>query len=1683
MKKKKIVPLLLIAALIFTLAPVSPFADKASAADLKSMIEGATSDVSIEISEDMSIDEDITIPEGVNVTLEGKNDARLTVNKSFLSTNSNLTLHNLNINATTDVFKGKTKCKLIIDGGEMSTSTYIVSGNGSAQRPYLYIYSGKIQTTSTTTSMMSSSAMRIYFCPTGDIDLETACKTWMCKKVYVIAQENFKIAECAIDGTNVSDDILSSMNNSTASASYALFGTSTQIKSSITFKVKKTAAPASKPVSGSGQVENGPEYIWSYGGKIEESGDNFVITPCNEETMKYAVETVYIDGKAVTDYTAADDGTVTIAKSKVSKSLVVMFGYTGNFNDPANGTLSVSRDGKVLTSGDILHGGDVLEISYEDKDGVYALDELELTGITKIDDSYVVTAKNGDPTPAVSATVKQLKNVEVKLGYDNSSYVKSYSLWVNDELVKENEPSKTGTEAAEEAVVMVKKGDVIKVKPVEIDDQICIGVVNDITNHALDYNTAKSLFEYHEEDGTFTHTVGDEKTVGITMTTSAVTTIECETPEHGSINASAAGKVTVDGKAYYPNKYFNEKNMLVFNDVLVTVKPDEGYRVSYVAHVSKDGTVGSHFRYVSENKYTYDIAGDGLSSAAETLTAEFVKDEGDIKVSNEDELREVAELSANGDELLGVNVILTDDIAVTGKWTPIGSYYIPFRGSFDGQGHKITGLSEFEPVKSNNKDDYYCYGLFGRIDKGSEVKNVTVCGEVSTSFTGDNDTYIGSVVGYAVDSSISGCQSYVDYTTENNLRGAGIVGNMKDSSISSCINYGDFTCSNGRTSYDGSRHTISSSAGGIVLAMSNSQMKNCINYGSMTYTDTEEYKDEDQKGNVIGIYDTPVGYFGGLAYNAYKSVIENSANKGDITGNLIQMGGLAGASSYTTIKNCYNTGELHNTGKYQTKVFRVYAGGLVGKATDPTAQYEMTFENCYSSTKPVQDYTGTRISDMCDSTAASYSNCYSKADIEKLSGGLTASMLSSSFKDDTNNLNGGYPMLTWESDEKDTTTHDVSFTVNPDNAKVQVFSDSTMTNEIEAESGKYALTRGTYYYKASCDGYLDKTGSFKVSNNDKSVDVELQEAVEITFDVDPAEIVVSVTDSTGAEVSAAEGKNNTFKLAKGQTYKYSAYPEGYNGISGSFTATQNRTISVKLTKAVSDAKALNGGMTITEGGVYKLADGATGKIIINTTEPVTIVGSGVGDKNIYSNIYIDCAEGTDLTLQDVYISNTQGTANMINFKGKGKGNNLRFEGTNILDMNTGATGYAMIHVPDSAELTVSGGTAYLYKREQGAGIGGNGGAKDGAGQAAETNGKITIKDAKIFAKNSKQGALIGAGANAGKQEPQPITIENSELNLIAISRAAAIGGSAGSGGASKGSDVTIKDSIVNINVDWTGSAIGGGGYADGNDSDGGTLKTSGSSIRTFIDTNAIGSWEVDEPGVHENKAITADITDESGDNELYLAEIDTTVLPDTDTYEVKVDGKLVYSGGLHKYAFVNENYTKNNQSDIESTIDNWTELDDPCLYIYMTGEKHNVTVNGYKVNVDWNSVTKKLKVDTSEDIVKTLFDDINVKDSPEKIKEQLAKAEAAYEKLTDEQKANVASTVEAKLKELRDYEEQKAKKDEDIQKTTDKLAGEIDKVNAAGTGDTSSMMPALVIMLIAAAGAGTVVVTRRRRLR
>ena len=199
------------------------------------------------------------------------------------------------------------------------------------------------------------------------------------------------------------------------------------------------------------------------------------------------------------------------------------------------------------------------------------------------------------------------------------------------------------------------------------------------------------------------------------------------------------------------------------NDVVL----EAGNRYSYTVKVNANGLT-------LEGCTIGDWAdGGGESGAAEDL-GYSIQNDGSYMVYNANGLMNVAEL-VNGGKT-DINITLDKNIDLTGKdWTPIGTDYDnSYKGTFDGGGHTITGLT------FTTNDEYA--GLFGWLNRAGTVKNVVMEGVQITS----NQIYggsIGGVVGYSwgtiENCSVSGSVSGTVYV-------GGVVGAQIGGSITGC---------------------------------------------------------------------------------------------------------------------------------------------------------------------------------------------------------------------------------------------------------------------------------------------------------------------------------------------------------------------------------------------------------------------------------------------------------------------------------------------------------------------------------------------------------------------------------------------------------------------------------------------------------------------------------------------------------------------------------------------------------------------------------------------------------------------------------------------------------------------------------------------------------------------------------
>ena len=271
------------------------------------------------------------------------------------------------------------------------------------------------------------------------------------------------------------------------------------------------------------------------------------------------------------------------------------------------------------------------------------------------------------------------------------------------------------------------------------------------------------------------------------------------------------------------------------------------------AFITSTFTNGNTFVYKMKNAPYWQAGGEytyTVSLAAAKDLGYTIESNGSYTVYNADGLLNVAEL-VNGGKT-DINITLTADIDLTGKdWTPIGTDYDnSYKGTFDGGGHTITGLT------FTTNDEFA--GLFGWLNRAGTVKNVVMEGvqitsnqiyggsiggvvgsgwgtieNCSVSGSVSGTVYVGCVVGVQIGGSITGCSSSatvkgtVDvggvagqtnssatltacYATGNvtieiapkkNIAGGGLVGMNAGSSLLACYATGNVTSTGSSTGY------------------------------------------------------------------------------------------------------------------------------------------------------------------------------------------------------------------------------------------------------------------------------------------------------------------------------------------------------------------------------------------------------------------------------------------------------------------------------------------------------------------------------------------------------------------------------------------------------------------------------------------------------------------------------------------------------------------------------------------------------------------------------------------------------------------------------------------------------------------------------------------------------------------
>ena len=243
----------------------------------------------------------------------------------------------------------------------------------------------------------------------------------------------------------------------------------------------------------------------------------------------------------------------------------------------------------------------------------------------------------------------------------------------------------------------------------------------------------------------------------------------------------------------------------------------------------------------------------GLCSVSWADTALAKGTDGKFHITSADDLKTFAAMVNGGTDFSGDTIVLDKSIALTeNPWTPIGNAETKlFKGTFDGNGHEITGLK----ITSGSY-----IGLFGYVGAGAVIENVKLAG-AEVSGTERVGALIGCIVGGAT---VSNCS--VDSASKMVGTGSNTGGLIGEAIGNITVNLDHLT----NHAAVSNKADANSRAAGIIAQITRGAIvtiSNCENRGSIT---------------------TNLGYAGGIVaakQGGSKVSFENCSNDGTLTGN------------------------------------------------------------------------------------------------------------------------------------------------------------------------------------------------------------------------------------------------------------------------------------------------------------------------------------------------------------------------------------------------------------------------------------------------------------------------------------------------------------------------------------------------------------------------------------------------------------------------------------------------------------------------------------------------------------------------------------------------------------------------------------------------------------------------------
>ena len=282
------------------------------------------------------------------------------------------------------------------------------------------------------------------------------------------------------------------------------------------------------------------------------------------------------------------------------------------------------------------------------------------------------------------------------------------------------------------------------------------------------------------------------------------------------------------------------------------------------------GTNGkpTQFQYITDAQYQTNTYYYTINKTIEADTSWYNDTDTTFTLSDAADLFGFANLVNDGKGFRDKTVELANDIDLTGYiWTPIGNKDLKlFAGTFNGNNHKITGMSICA------KENQYI-GLFGNVS--GTVRNVQVEGSIDVSNA--STLYVGGIVGRLESSGEArNCLAVINTEAagQKRLYVGGVVG-FNQGTVNLCWNRG---------SVQGIGGDVKNTCVGGVVGVGNAA--NCANFGKVTGNGSAGGISGDgtaansyNLGAVIGTEGKTYGISNGTVNNSYYVCEMNGTEK------------------------------------------------------------------------------------------------------------------------------------------------------------------------------------------------------------------------------------------------------------------------------------------------------------------------------------------------------------------------------------------------------------------------------------------------------------------------------------------------------------------------------------------------------------------------------------------------------------------------------------------------------------------------------------------------------------------------------------------------------------------------------------------------------------------------------------